>query len=172
MSSMCVYTTMCSPLGTGCSSVGNLRFMSPDSKPAPVQAPLFLPGICCITGFPWESQLPLDYDLLWHAPQAPLWTSMGCRARPASPWSSPWAAEESQLQQQEQLLPLLLYWPWCLQNSLSCIFSLLFPAVLAVAVFSPCLICYSRGTTAVTDGLGLGQRQVHPGAGWHWLHYT
>jgi len=31
---------------------------------------------------------------------------------------------------------------------------------------------YYRGTTRVAVGFGLGQQQVHLGAGWHWLHQT
>ena len=38
--------------------------------------------------------------------------------------------------------------------------------------FSPSYIRYSRGTTTITDGLGLGQWQVHLGGIWHWLYRT
>jgi len=36
----------------------------------------------------------------------------------------------------------------------------------------PSELCDPRGATAVAGGLGLGQQQVHLGAGWHWLCRT
>lgn len=42
----------------------------------------------------------------------------------ASPWSSPPASGEAQLQCLEHLFPLLIHWPWCLQHCSSCTISL------------------------------------------------
>ena len=62
----------------------------------------------------------------------PLWAAGG---KPASPWSSPWAAGEPLLWSLEHLLPLLCHWPWCLQSCFFYIFSLLSP----LAVLFPIL---------------------------------
>jgi len=111
---------------------------------------------------------------------APPWTSMGCRwtACLTMVFTMVQAAGESLLWCLKDLLPLLLPWPWCLQGCVSHIISflsLLTAAGLAqvLGFFFPSFqICYHRVTTAVTDGLSLGQWQVHFGASWHWLYQT
>lgn len=61
---------------------------------------------------------------------------MGSRDRAAAALAAPQAAGESDLQCLEYLLPLLLYWPGCLQNCSSLTFSLLSPSCCWVLIFS------------------------------------
>lgn len=84
------------------------------------------------------------------------------RGHPASPWSSPWAAEESLLWHLRHIL-LLLHWPRWLQGCFSHTFSLSIHIVCSHPSCSQ--ICDSTGATSITDGLGLGQ-----GLGLSWRH--
>jgi len=53
------------------------------------------------------------------------------------------------------------------------VFSLTYPYSSLPSQFSsPSYIPYHRGATTTADCLGLGQWQVHLGAGWHWLYQT
>ena len=103
------------------------------------------------------------------------WPSVGLfhgvqslQEEPAPPGSSPQASGESPLQCLERLLPLLLHWPWCLQSCFSHIVSVLFSSC-SCAGFPPLPLTVLTQRHWVADGLGLGQRWVHLGAGWRWL---
>lgn len=73
-----------------------------------------LPGTCFSMGFP-QGQGPFGHSpgvgssmgCTWIS--APLWTSLGCRGKAASPWAAPQAAGGSLLQSQDHLsLPFSL----------------------------------------------------------------
>lgn len=91
-------------------NVGNtLTFSVVAKPPTGSQSPLRYPPPLA-----WGSSMACGWNAtsLWtfmgsKCNAASLWTSMACRGTAASPWSSPQAAEESQFQLRECLLPLL-----------------------------------------------------------------
>lgn len=105
----------------------------------------------------WDPPHPVGGDLLHHRP--PL-------GHPASSWSGPWAAMESQLQFLKYHFPFLLHCPWVQ----SCFSHISLPSLTPVAItqgFFPFLKRhYLRGTTTVTDGLSIGQWQAQIGTNW------
>lgn len=105
----------------------------------------------------WDPPQAVGGNLLHHRP--PL-------GHPASPWSGPWAAMESQLRCLKYHLPLLL--PCLVCRAVSLTYSSLLSLQFAIAqgFFLFLKRHYARGTTTVTDGLGLGQWQAHLGASW------
>jgi len=144
-------------------------------------SPQVLAGACSSVGSPWGHRLlrastcsgvgslprATGGDLLHCGPP---WTA---GAQPASPWSSLRVAREgSLLRCLEHLLPPRA-------SSLTLVSAELFLTLshsslltaISLQVFFPVLLnCYHRGTTTVTDWLGLGQRWVRLRAGWHWLY--
>lgn len=99
-SNMDHFSTGCSPLGTGCSN------MSPPWSHKSFQE------TCSSMGFlPMRSQPPLRHlpALAWAPPGAP-GGSLHSHWPPGAA-GAPQPVEESQLQCQEHLLPLLLHWP-------------------------------------------------------------
>lgn len=105
-----------SRLGTHCSSMGLPRghrsfqktctCMGHNScqKPAPAWA---LHRLQLPSGHIYLIQHSVLHGLQCGYLSTPLWTSMVWRGQPASPWSSPWAVEESLLQHLEHLLTSL-----------------------------------------------------------------
>lgn len=75
------------------------------------------------------------------------------RGRPASPWSSPWDAEESLLWHMKHILLLLTGLGVCRAASLTHSHS----THILHSHPSCSQICDSTGATSITDGLGLGQ---------------
>lgn len=105
---------------------------------------------------------------------APTWTSMGSRGTAASPWSSPWAAEESLLWclgHPPLHPPVLLHWPGCLQDGSSHVFSLLISLTavcFCTITFFPLNLLFQRHSHCSWQVFH-GQQWIHPGAGWCWL---
>lgn len=155
----------CSRSGTDCSS------MDPPQGHKSCQQTLYSSSLHRATG-PARSllqhRLP-DFlrhpsALGWDPPQAvggDLLHHIALLGHPTSPWSGPRAATESWLPCLKHHFPLLLQCP-CLQRCFYHIFSLLSSqiAVAVAQVFFPFLKRhYPRGTTTVTDGLGLSLSQ-------------
>ena len=125
----------CSPLGTGCSTMGPPWGHKPCQQTCSSMGSS-LHRSCQVPAPAWV--LHRVTASFGHTPAlswGPSWATGGyllhcgppwaAEGQPASPWSSPWAAEESLLWCLERLLPLLLHWPWCLQSCFFHVFSLL-----------------------------------------------
>lgn len=92
------------------------------------------------------------------------------RGHPASPWSSPCAAEESLLWHPKHIL-LRLYRPWCLQGSFSHTFFLISMYIPP----HPCPVLKSVIPVVLPASLidmALARGLVCPGATWCWLCLT
>lgn len=120
--------------------------------------PQILSGACCSTGSPCGYKFFQDTSTYFDVK-----FSTNCRwmsatgAQSTSAWSSPQNAGKSLFWCLDQLLPLLLHWPQCLQRC----FSLIFSSSCCCEIFHFFLNMYPRGTTTVTDLLGLGQWQLY-----------
>lgn len=158
---------MCSPLGTGCFSVDNLtanllqcRLLSSCQEPAASQAShgghSFLWASTCSDTF---HRLSVCFKVNLHGLQSQSCLSMlfttGCRGISApTPGAAPPPPSLQALVSAELSLSHILT---SFSSSHCC------------CSFFPLLNLLLQRNMAITHGLKLGQRQIHPGPGWHLL---
>lgn len=172
-----------SPLGTGSSGRVPCGVTGPASQPAPLWAPFFmvprvLQGACSSVGLP--------QSLLWAATccgRGSPCAADGCLLSHGSAWlraQLPHAGLYSGLQGISAAASgsphsLSSHWPRLLWGSFTHVFSLLSDCCCAQCISHIIKwIHYARGAATLggrhsTNGLGLGQQQIHLGPGWHWL---